>query len=234
MSPHKHLFTDLAKSRIEIHVANDSVIYSAMVGVFHLNTKLSDGTLITLHLKNSLFVPSLCATLISDRSLTHLKYAILIEENRASLMKGVQQIDLQRNGSGIISFPTSINAFVASSISNCSVQSVTPMLNQNSPIPVVSSNVSSEPIVEKVSLISDPIVHGIVSSNKYVSKTLSMSDLHAKHYSFGHINIDTTILILRSQGYSISTKQRKSFFCNYCALSKSKSLPAVGQLQHIE
>ena len=56
MSPHKHLFTDLAKSRIEIHVANDSVIHSAMVGVFHLRTKLSDGTLITLHLKNSLFV----------------------------------------------------------------------------------------------------------------------------------------------------------------------------------
>ncbi len=185
MSPHKHLFTDLAKSRIEIHVANDSIIYSAMVGVFHLKTKLSDGTSITLHLKNSLFVPSLCATLISDRSLTHLKYAILIEENGASLMKGAQQIDLQRNGSGIISFPTPINAFVVSSSSKCDVSSITPVLNQNSSIADGSLHVSSTPIVE---IVSDPIVNDIVSSNKSGLKTLSMSDLHAQHSSFGHIN----------------------------------------------
>ena len=72
MSPHKSMFTDLAKSKLEIHVANDSIIYSTMVGIFHLPTILSDGSRITLHLKNSLYVPSLCATLISDRNLLSL------------------------------------------------------------------------------------------------------------------------------------------------------------------
>ena len=59
MSPHKGMFTDLVKSKLEIHVANDSIIYSTMVGIFHLPTILSDGSQITLHLKNSLYVPSL-------------------------------------------------------------------------------------------------------------------------------------------------------------------------------
>ena len=55
---------------------------------------------------------------------------------------------------------------------------------------------------------------------------MSNADLQLKHESFGHINIDSTIGILRAEGYSISTAQRKAFFCTYCAQSKAKASPA--------
>ena len=221
MSPHKGMFTDLVKSKLEIHVANDSIIYSTMVGIFHLPTILSDGSQITLHLKNSLYVPSLCATLISDRNLLALNYSILIEKGSQSLINGSKRIDLVRHDSGIISFPlpSQIESMLSTSIAQPHVASVIEK-------PIVQPNVVS--IVEKsivpssdASTIPDtPIVP------LQRKKTLSMNDLHLKHASFGHISIDSTISILRSENYSISEIQRKSFSCSHCALSKSKSLPA--------
>ena len=72
------------------------------------------------------------------------------------------------------------------------------------------------------------VVPDVSSHDKTIAlrkKTLSSQELFLKHASFGHISIDTTISILRLDGYSISELQRKSFFCTHCALSKSKSLP---------
>ena len=66
--------------------------------------------------------------------------------------------------------------------------------------------------------------HGKIDKHK--QKSISLSELHLFHSKFGHISIDSTISILRSQNYIISESMRKSFFCNDCALNKSQAKPA--------
>ena len=210
MSPNENMFTDLMVSRIEIHCANHNIIYSTKVGVFHLKTVLHDGTETTLHIKNALFVPKLSATLISDRSLIQLGYSITIEKNKQLLKNGTKEIELVRHSSGIISFP--LPAFA----------------NQTLPIQVhglAASNAlekTAESVSPKIAL--EKTAESV--SPKIATKTMSLADLHFKHECFAHINIDSTIAILRDEGYSISTKQHKAFFCLYCAQSKAKALPA--------
>ena len=209
MSPNENMFTDLIMSKIAIHCADNNVIHSAKVGVFHLKTVLHDGTPITLHIKDALFVPNLSVTLISDRSLIYIGYSILIGMNTQLLQNGTKKIALTRQNSGIISFP--IPSVYAHQATPVDLHGELPNVNNDSPnIIAVKKPVAS---VSKVKTVP-PVKH------------MSNADLQLKHESFAHINIDSTIGILRAEGYSISTAQRKAFFCSYCAQSKAKASPA--------
>ena len=90
-----------------------------------------------------------------------------------------------------------------------------------------SSGIISFPTMSAVANQTLPVELPVESElPKMSTKTMSLDDLHLKHECFAHINIDSTIAILRAEGYSISTKQHKAFFCLYCAESKAKALPA--------
>ena len=196
-------------SNIAIHCANQNVINSTKVGVFHLKTVLYDGTQITLPIKNALFVPNLSATLISDRSLIHLGYSILIGKNKQLLKNGTKEIELTRHSSGILSFP--IPSVYAHQVIPVDLHGeVTTVNDDPRNIIAVKKTVAS---VSKLKTVPP----------KISVKNMSNADLQLKHESFGHINIDSTIGILRAEGYSISTTQRKAFFCSYCAQSKAKA-----------
>ena len=180
MSPNENMFTDLIMSKIAIHCANNNVIHSTKVGVFHLKTVLHDGTPITLNIKNALFVPNLSATLISDRSLIHIGYSILIGKNKQLLQNGIKEIVLTRQSSGIISFP--IPSVYAHQVIPADLHGdVTPIINVKNTVEPVSKPQQVPP--------------------KIPVKNMSDSGLKLKHESFGHINIDSTIAILRSEGY---------------------------------
>ena len=224
MSPYKSMFTDLMSSRIEIQCANDNKIYSTMVGVFHLPTVLSNGQSIILHIKNALLVPKLAATLVSDRSLIHLNYSILLGKEKQVLQNDTKKIELLRHASGIIYFPspTKVQAAVATSITSV-VQSAIPIADN---IINVQPDANTNAVV--VPLLSN-VTTKVSLPTKSLLKTMSLSDLHMKHASMGHVNIDSTIEILRGQGYSISTKQRQAFSCPHCAEAKSKALPLHSQ-----
>ena len=199
----------LNKANRSAYRANDHS--TTKVGVFHLKTVLYDGTQITLHIKNALFVPKLTATLISDCSLIQLGYSIIIEKNKQLLKNGTKEIELMRHNSGIISFPTP-SAFANKTlpVDLHGLATSRNTINANE----VPRNITA---LEKTAESDLP---------KISTKTMSLADLHLKHECFGHINIDSTIAILRAEGYSISTKQHKAFFCLYCAQSKAKALPA--------
>ena len=220
MSPTENMFTDLTMSRVAIHCANDNVIHSTKVGIFHLNTVLEDGTQITLQIQNALFVPKLSATLISDRSLIQLGYSILIGKDKQLLQNGSMQIELERHPSGIIYFRQQpVYAHQATPMGDHS------LLREVKPDNIVVNDVQQANIIE----IKDSVKSVLKTKPglpKIHVKKMSLADLQFKHEAFAHINIDATIAILRAEGYSISTAQRKAFFCSHCAQSKAKALPA--------
>ena len=173
-------------------------------------------------------------TLVSDQSLLKLNFVITLGKNDIHMNLGEQQIDLSRTSNGIITFPIQSSKPVATSLSVLSEKIVTSLKPQCNNTPLLKSTLQSSDITTpnhgKIAPNHGTIApsHEAIAPNhgkidKHTQKSISLSELHLFHSKFGHISIDSTISILRSQNYIISESMRKSFFCKDCAMNKESS-----------
>ena len=237
MSSDKNLFTHLTAYKTQIRVANKQIIHSTHKGTFNLRVALTNGKEIQLLFPDSLYVPSLSGTLISDQSILKLHFTITLDENGLFMKRDKEHIKLIRLSNGIITFPTTSQALISNvqaSLPSPKVNSTTAsQTNVPTPAPRKSTTIIDVPAVPVVTAPTSQVpinvpVPNVPTSNAIACitrKTLSLPELHVYHARFGHISIDSTIAILRSQNFSISDTLRNSFFCIDCAKSKSHALP---------
>ena len=113
MSSDKNLFTHLTAYKTQIRVANKQIIHSSHKGIFNLRVALTNGKEIQLLFPDSLYVPSLSGTLISDQSILKLHFTITLDENGLFMNRNKEHIELIRLSNGIITFPTISQALIS-------------------------------------------------------------------------------------------------------------------------
>ena len=99
---------------------------------------------------------------------------------------------------------TSTSQTTANATSKTTVPVPVPV-NVEPPKTTVAINAPSKPTT--VNNVTTPIPR----------KTLTLAELRVHHAKYGHISIDATIAILRTQNISISDTLKGSFFCIDCA-----------------
>ena len=119
MSSDKKSFTNLMPYKTPIRVANNQIIQSSHKGIFHLHVALTNGKEIQLLFPESLYVPNLSGTLVSDQSLLKLHFTITLDQNGLFMKRNNERVDLIRTSNGVITFPKITHAKTMCSRSRC-------------------------------------------------------------------------------------------------------------------
>ena len=94
MSSDKKSFSNLMPYKTPIRVANNQIIQSSHKGIFHLHVALTNGKEIQLLFPESLYVPNLSGTLVSDQSLLKLHFTITLDQNGLFMKRNNERVDL--------------------------------------------------------------------------------------------------------------------------------------------
>ena len=157
MSSDKKSFTNLKAYKAPIRVANSQIIYSSFKGNFNLNVALNTGKEIKLLFPESLYVPTLSGTLISDQSLTKLHFKIILDEHGMIMKRNNEQVDLLRLPNGVITFPTTNTALISNVQQQPSLPKVNTLSTSQTTVPAPRKSITTVPV--PVESISQTTVH---------------------------------------------------------------------------